>query len=84
MIAARFHRGLARAFANLASGAADRAGTRTIALSGGCFQNAILLDMTVEALAGYRLCLPGDVPANDGGLAYGQALVALAQSGFWV
>ena len=84
VIAARFHRGLARAFANLASGAADRAGTRTIALSGGCFQNAILLDMTVEALAGYRLCLPGDVPANDGGLAYGQALVALAQSGFWV
>ena len=51
----------------------------TITLSGGCFQNVLLLRMMTEQLAGFRLCLPGDVPANDGGLAFGQALVALAR-----
>jgi len=79
VISARFHLGLAQGFAKLAARVADAAGTRTIALSGGCFQNATLLGMTVKALKGYDLCLPRDVPANDGGLAYGQALVALAR-----
>ena len=51
----------------------------TIALSGGCFQNATLLETVAERLPDLELCLPVDVPANDGGLAFGQALVALAQ-----
>ena len=79
LIAARFQNGLAAAFTEAARAAATEAGTRTIALSGGCFQNAGLLQATCEALDGYDLCLPGEVPANDGGLAFGQALVALAR-----
>lgn len=78
-IAAQFHAGLAEAFATAARAAADEAGTRVIALSGGCFQNARLLREMTLRLDGYQLCLPREVPANDGGLAFGQALVALAQ-----
>jgi len=79
VIAARFQSGLAQAFAAAARAAAEAAGTDTIALSGGCFQNVALLAATCRALEGFRLCLPGQVPAGDGGLAYGQALVALAR-----
>lgn len=79
LIAARFQNGLALAIADAARRIADEAGTRTIALSGGCFQNAGLLEATCAALDGYSLCLPREAPANDGGLAFGQALVALAR-----
>ncbi|WP_116132254.1 carbamoyltransferase HypF [Tropicimonas sp. IMCC34043] len=79
-IAARFQTGLARAFAGAARQAAMAAGTRTIALSGGCFQNATLLALTCAALPEFRLCLPREAPANDGGLALGQALVAAARA----
>ena len=78
-IAARAHGFFAEAFAALARSAADAAGTETIALSGGCFQNMSLLAAMAARLDGLRLCLPGLVPANDGGLAFGQALVALAR-----
>lgn len=78
-IAARFQNGFAAAMAGVAAEAARAAGTRTIALSGGCFQNAMLLERVADLLAGHDLCLPGEVPANDGGLAFGQALVALAR-----
>jgi len=79
-VAFRFHAGLARAFATRAAAliAADRAAA--VALSGGVFQNALLLDLTVAAL-GYALgeapiLIHKNLPANDGGVALGQALVA--------
>ena len=50
-----------------------------MALTGGCFQNALLLDLTVAALGDVPVLLHRRTPANDGGLALGQALVALAQ-----
>ncbi|PWJ21856.1 carbamoyltransferase HypF [Jannaschia seohaensis] len=78
-IAARFEAGLAKAFASAARAACDAAGTDTVALSGGCFQNVSLLARVTARLDGLRLCPPGEVPANDGGLAFGQALVALAR-----
>jgi hydrogenase maturation protein HypF len=78
-IAARFEAGLAAAFARAAREAAREAGADAVALSGGCFQNVSLLTRMTAALEGLTLCPPGLVPANDGGLAYGQALVALAR-----
>ena len=42
-------------------------------------QNMTLLRDVSERLKGLRICGPGLVPANDGGLAFGQALVALAR-----
>ncbi|MDJ1015212.1 MAG: carbamoyltransferase HypF [Paracoccaceae bacterium] len=78
-IAARFHRFAARAFADAARVQAEAFGTDTIAISGGCFQNALLLDLVCDKLKDLAIYLPREAPANDGGLAYGQALVALAR-----
>lgn len=78
-IAARFHGFVTTAFASAARAAAEANGTDQVALSGGCFQNLTLLSGMVDVLSDLRVAGPGMVPANDGGLAYGQALVALAR-----
>ncbi len=78
-IAARFHAGLAQAFARAARGLVDSGAAAAVALSGGCFQNALLLDLTRAALHGLPVLVHRTTPANDGGLALGQALVAAAQ-----
>ena len=51
------------------------------ALSGGCFQNRLLFEQAVEALqgAGFDVLSHAETPANDGGLALGQAAVAAAR-----
>jgi len=84
-IAARFHFGLAGAIRDMIArilathpAAAD---VSTIALSGGCFQNKLLLEELVRLLeaAGLRCLLQTKVPTNDGGLALGQAAIAAAR-----
>ncbi|WP_425107365.1 carbamoyltransferase HypF [Ancylobacter sp.] len=81
IIARRFHAGVAEAFASVALSLAAQHGAGAIALSGGVCQNALLLEMLVAWLesSGRTLLLPGEVPANDGGLALGQAAVAAAR-----
>src|SRR5271166_2831798 len=73
-ISAAFHDGLAIAIANVAV----RSGEQTVALTGGCFQNARLTESTVAALraAGLDAIWHRRVPPNDGGLALGQAVWA--------
>lgn len=58
---------------------ARSAGVGTVALSGGCFQNALLLELTVQGLrdAGFRPLLHRELPANDGNISAGQAYAAL-------
>jgi hydrogenase maturation protein HypF len=53
-------------------------GPRTVVLSGGCFQNRLLLYLVVPRLesAGFRVLLHRQVPCNDGGLSLGQAVLA--------
>ena len=80
IIARRCHAGIALAFANAGQIAAENSGADTIALSGGCFQNTLLQEMVMAELTGFDLCGPGPIPVNDGGLAFGQTLVALAQT----
>ena len=85
VIAARFHLGLAQAIAAMAQRLTRRDGEPwqpRIALSGGVFQNAVLLAELTRRLevAGYAVLSPARVPANDGGLSLGQAVVAAAQS----
>jgi hydrogenase maturation protein HypF len=82
-IALRFHLGLVRATAELAVEASGNLPDerRVAALSGGCFQNAILcewLERELEAV-GFRVLTHAAVPAGDGGLALGQAVVAAAR-----
>ncbi len=59
--------------------AAARIGLERVALSGGCFQNRILSEMTIDRLsdAGFRPCWHRRVPPNDGGLALGQVVAAM-------
>lgn len=78
-IAARFHRTVAAMVVAVCCRIADQTGLHTVALSGGCFQNWLLLDWTVPALreAGFRVLLHRQVPCNDGGLSLGQAAIAL-------
>ena len=82
-IAARFHRGFAHAVVRMALRKRADLGFDTVALSGGVFQNRILAERVIAGLEthGLRVLLPRQLPANDGGLAFGQALVALARNG---
>jgi hydrogenase maturation protein HypF len=77
-ISARFHRAVAGATAE----ACAASGADTAVLSGGVFQNRLLLAWTIERLEalGLRVLVPERVPANDGGISFGQAAVAAALS----
>lgn len=80
-LAARFHDGVADAFAQAARRIASEEGLDTVALCGGVFQNARLMESLTVRLenAGLRVLTPACVPTNDGGLALGQAVVAAAR-----
>ena len=80
VVAARFHNGVGRATARACARIAEAEGTDRVVLSGGVFQNRVLLDRTTEALerAGLRVLVPRLLPPNDGGIAFGQAAVAAA------
>jgi hydrogenase maturation protein HypF len=79
-IAGRFHETLACAAATLVERADAARGERLpLALTGGCFQNALLAERVCARLGGDRRVLRhGAVPPGDGGLALGQAVVAAA------
>jgi hydrogenase maturation protein HypF len=81
VLSSRFHNGLAAAIAATGENLARRHCIDTVALSGGCFQNAVLLGGTIRRLetAGLTVLTHAAVPANDGGLALGQAAVAAAR-----
>ncbi len=80
-VAARFHSGVARAAVEASRQIAAARGLETVVLSGGVFQNRVLLERTVSGLrgAGLRVLYPQLLPANDGGISYGQAAVAAAR-----
>jgi hydrogenase maturation protein HypF len=77
-IAARFHQGLAQAVADTALALCHESGLDTVVLGGGVFQNRLLLEGVSGMLrrADVRILSPEKVPANDGGLALGQAAIA--------
>lgn len=74
--AARFHNGVADAIVRTCDRFRDH--STTVALSGGVFQNVLLLDRTVELLEqhGFRVLTHRNVPTNDGGISFGQVAVA--------
>jgi hydrogenase maturation protein HypF len=79
IMAARFHRGLADAVVEMAARLAH--GIKTAVLSGGAFQNRILLELVLDGLRthGLHVLAPRQVPASDGGLSLGQAVIAAAR-----
>jgi hydrogenase maturation protein HypF len=80
-VAGRFHSGVADAIARTCAILRSRTGLGVVALSGGVFQNLLLLDRTVSRLeaGGFRVLVHGRVPPNDGGISLGQAAVAAAR-----
>ena len=84
VISGRFHKGFAICVRNLVVlllDTAPNAMSKTVALSGGCFQNKLLLEGVKNRLENYgiRVLCHAIVPASDGGLALGQAVIAAAR-----
>ncbi len=78
LIAARFHNGVADAIADGCRAVRERTGLETVALSGGVFQNALLLERAAARLVAsrFRVLCHRQVPPNDGGISLGQAVTA--------
>ena len=76
-----FHAALAALTAAAAAKAREEKGLNTVALSGGVFQNTLLLRLCCKALQndGFTVLTHGLVPPNDGGLALGQALYGMSR-----
>ena len=81
VVAARFHNGVARMIVEVCDRLRERTGLDTVALSGGVFQNMLLLERVVTDLerAGFRTLVHSRIPPNDAGISVGQAVVAGAR-----
>jgi hydrogenase maturation protein HypF len=81
LIAARFHNGLAAATVAACDTLREQTGLGTVALSGGVFQNMLLLERTVADLEArrFRVLTHSRVPPNDAGISLGQAAIAGAR-----
>ena len=77
-ISLRFHQGLVEILSRLAERLREDFSLQRICLSGGTFQNQILLTNLLQNLEanGFQVFTHTQVPAGDGGLSLGQALVA--------
>jgi hydrogenase maturation protein HypF len=82
-IAARFHHGVAALIEDGCVLLREQHALNTVALSGGVFQNLMLLRRTAARLenSGFTVLTHSRVPCNDGGISLGQAVVAAAKSG---
>jgi len=78
VISQRFHDGLIAVFVRLANLIRQRTWLDQVCLSGGTFHNSYLLEhlMTRLRAVGFEVFAQSEVPAGDGGLSLGQALVA--------
>jgi hydrogenase maturation protein HypF len=78
-VASKFHNALVEGVAAVARGA----GEERVVLTGGCFQNRVLVERTVQRFraAGFRPYWHQRLPPNDGGVAVGQALAAQVYNG---
>jgi hydrogenase maturation protein HypF len=77
-IAARFHNTVARIIRELSQQISQRTGLNQVVLSGGVFQNRLLLRKTGALLeaGGLKVFTHRQVPTNDGGISLGQAVIA--------
>jgi hydrogenase maturation protein HypF len=77
-ISRRFHNGLIEVFTKIAHSIRERTSLNRVCLSGGTFHNTYLLENLTSKLAlqGFEVFTHSEVPAGDGGLSLGQAIVA--------
>jgi hydrogenase maturation protein HypF len=78
VVSKRFHNGLVEVFAKIANALRQRTSLNRVCLSGGTFHNTYLLEKLTSKLAGhgFEVFTHSEVPAGDGGLSLGQAMVA--------
>ncbi|BDI16866.1 hypothetical protein ANSO36C_26680 [Nostoc cf. commune SO-36] len=81
VIAAKFHKGLANAIVEMVKHLRQENPIHQVALTGGVFQNCILLQQVTKRLEtlGIKVLTHSLVPANDGGLSLGQAVITAAK-----
>ncbi|MHC5676066.1 carbamoyltransferase HypF [Nostoc sp.] len=81
VMAAKFHKGLANAIVEMVKRLCQENLINQVALTGGVFQNCILLEQVTKGLQtlGIKVLTHSLVPANDGGLSLGQVVIAAAQ-----
>lgn len=79
-LAYEFHRALADEILAACEEAEQETGIRKVALSGGVFQNRLLLELVDDGLAekGFEVLKHSLIPPNDGGIALGQAAYGMA------
>ena len=82
-ISARFHNGLVELCRQVCARLRSTTGIGEVVLSGGVWQNMALLERTVQYLRmdGFIVHIHHQIPANDGGLSLGQAMVGAAKYG---
>ncbi len=78
IISGKFHNTLVRMGVTVSQKIRDGAGPEKVTLSGGVFQNRLLLERMKDQLeaAGFKVLVHRQVPCNDGGLSLGQAVIA--------
>jgi hydrogenase maturation protein HypF len=78
VVSARFHLTMTQVILETCRLISQKSGLKTVALSGGVFQNRLLLNLVVNALEkeGFNVLTHHLVPCNDGGISLGQAVVA--------
>jgi hydrogenase maturation protein HypF len=78
LIGACFHKTIATLSVEAACRIREKAGLNEVALSGGVWQNKLLFELTMSGLEknGFRVYFHRQTPANDGGIALGQAVIA--------
>ncbi|MEA3432178.1 MAG: carbamoyltransferase HypF [candidate division WOR-3 bacterium] len=81
IIASRFHSTIADIVVNMCNRIKEDSYLDRVALSGGVFQNMILLGQVVNQLHnnGFKVYIPHRIPVNDGGISFGQAVIANAK-----
>jgi len=78
VLSARFHNSVVQMIVDVCKTIQQKEGVNTAALSGGVWQNRYLLERSCQALekAGFKVLIHHQVPANDGCIALGQAIIA--------
>lgn len=84
LIAWRFHLSIARMLTEICLKVRQQTGLKTVVLSGGVFQNRLLLEMLIKLLEEqtFQIYMNQRVPPNDGGISLGQAAIAAARLDF--
>ena len=74
IISTKFHNTLV----NIILKIAQKTGIKKVILSGGCFQNAVLLEKSIDILNkyGFKVYRHQRIPPNDGGISLGQVVIA--------